>query len=50
MAINGGNIQFGINYKVDDSGLKKVQAQLSNLATMKSSDEKIDSKDINQYL
>ena len=38
MAINGGNIQFGINYKVDDSGLKKVQAQLSNLATMKSSD------------
>ena len=34
MAMNGGKIEFGIGYKVDQSGLKSVESQLRNLSHM----------------
>jgi TP901 family phage tail tape measure protein len=38
MAINGGNIQFGVSYKVDESGLNNIKKQLTDLSNMQPGD------------
>ena len=47
MAMNGGNIQFGISYKVDKTGLNDLKNQLNEIYNMPATQIKINNPNLN---